>query len=269
MTGDVSCGWIQLDEKAIIQPTSSSELLIDPKPLMECRPIHILLVEDEPSLRDNVTIALESEAMLVSWAATGADADRLISAEKFDLVLLDVGLPDTSGFDLCREWRARRIELPILFLTARASEVDRIVGLEIGGDDYLVKPFSLRELVARIRAALRRVPKTLAVVGHDQVVKSAEGLMVDEIRMCILFDGEELELTRYEFRLMRLFLTNPGRVFSRGQLMDQVWEEPDCSLERTVDAHIKQLRAKLRDRGQPEDSIRTHRGLGYSFDPHS
>ncbi len=88
-------------------------------------------------------------------------------------------------------------------------------------------------------------------------------------RVCILFDGEELELTRYEFRLMRLFLTNPGRVFSRGQLMDQVWEEPDCSLERTVDAHIKQLRAKLRDRGQSEDSIRTHRGLGYSFDPHS
>jgi two-component system catabolic regulation response regulator CreB len=235
---------------------------------MECRPVHILLVEDEPSLRDNVTIALESEAMRVSWAATGADADRLISAEKFDLVLLDVGLPDTSGFDLCREWRVRRIELPILFLTARSSEVDRVVGLEIGGDDYLVKPFSLRELVARIRAALRRVPATLAAGGHDQVVKPAKGLMVNEMRMCILLDGEEMEFTRYEFRLMRLLLTNPGRVFSRGQLMDQVWEEPDCSLERTVDAHIKQLRAKLRDRGQSEDSIRTHRGLGYSFDPH-
>ncbi len=231
---------------------------------MECRPIHILLVEDEPSLRDNVVIALDSEAMRVSWAATGADAERLVSAEKFDLVLLDVGLPDTSGFDLCRAWRMRGMALPILFLTARGSEVDRVVGLEIGGDDYLVKPFSLRELVARVRAVLRRT--TAIQAAHDPGGQPAEGLSVDEIRMCILFDGEELELTRYEFRLMRLFLTNPGRVFSRGQLMDHVWEEPDSSFERTVDAHIKQLRAKLREYGQSEELIRTHRGLGYSFD---
>ena len=234
---------------------------------MDCRPIHILLVEDEPSLRDNVIIALESEAMRVSWAGTGMEADRLIVSEKIDLVLLDVGLPDTSGFDLCRSWRMKQVKLPILFLTARSAEVDRVVGLEIGGDDYLVKPFSLRELVARIRAVLRRAPMALEKANEEAGI--VNGLAVDEVRMCVLSDGAEMELTRYEFRLMRLFLKNPGRVYSRGQLMDQVWEEPDSALERTVDAHIKQLRAKLREHGKPEEMIRTHRGLGYSFDPQS
>lgn len=236
---------------------------------MDCRPIHILLVEDEPSLRDNVIIALESEAMRVSWAGTGMEADRLILSEKIDLVLLDVGLPDTSGFDLCRSWRMRQLKLPILFLTARSSEVDRVVGLEIGGDDYLVKPFSLRELIARIRAVLRRAPIAFSKesLNEESTVSGVKGLAVDEVRMCILTDGNEMELTRYEFRLMRLFLKNPSRVYSRGQLMDQVWEEPDSALERTVDAHIKQLRAKLREHGKSEDMIRTHRGLGYSFDP--
>jgi two-component system catabolic regulation response regulator CreB len=222
--------------------------------------IEILLVEDEPSLRDNVIIALEAEAMRVSWAGTGEEADRLLKAQRFDLVLLDVGLPDVSGFDLCRQWRPKWECLPILFLTARGSEVDRVVGLEIGADDYLVKPFSLREMVARIRAVLRRSG------GRGMPEASEGGMAVDEARMCIRVDGAEMELTRYEFRLMRVFLTNPGRVFSRGQLMDHVWEEPDCSLERTVDAHIKQLRAKLREMGKSEELIRTHRGLGYSFD---
>jgi len=228
--------------------------------MVELKPIAILLVEDEPSLRDNVIIALEAEAMRVSWAGTGEEAERLLSAEKFDLVLLDVGLPDVSGFDLCRRWRPKWQGLPILFLTARGAEVDRVVGLEIGADDYLVKPFSLRELVARIRAVLRRTG------AREMAEVNESGIVVDEVRMCIRVDGKEMELTRYEFRLMRVFLTNQGRVFSRGQLMDLVWEEPDCSLERTVDAHIKQLRAKLREMGKSEEMIRTHRGLGYSFD---
>lgn len=210
-------------------------------------------------MRDNVTIALEAEAMRVSWAGTGADAESLLLKETIDLILLDVGLPDTSGFDLCREWRARQIALPVLFLTARDSEIDRVVGLEIGGDDYLVKPFSLRELVARIRAVLRRMPHPPA----NDPPPAPSGLRVDDVGMRVLAAGRPLELTRYEFRLMRVFLTNPGRVYSRAQLMDLVWEEPDASFDRTVDAHIKQLRSKLGDRA---DSIRTHRGLGYSFD---
>lgn len=236
---------------------------------MDNRPIHILLVEDEPSLRDNVIIALESEAMRVSWAGTGMEADLLIASEKIDLVLLDVGLPDTNGFELCRSWRMKQVKLPILFLTARSSEVDRVVGLEIGGDDYLVKPFSLREMVARIRAVLRRAPMAVEKANGEAAANGVSGLVVDDVRMCVLIDGHGMELTRYEFRLMRLFLKNPSRVYSRGQLMDHVWEEPDSALERTVDAHIKQLRAKLREHGKSEEMIRTHRGLGYSFDPQS
>ena len=225
---------------------------------MDCRPPHILLVEDEPSLRDNVTIALEAEAMRVSWAGTGAAAEALLATEAFDLVLLDVGLPDTSGFDLCRAWRARQLSLPVLFLTARDSEIDRVVGLEIGGDDYLVKPFSLRELVARIRAVLRRMSQPPA----NDPPPPASGMWVDDVGMRVMADGHALELTRYEFRLMRVFLQNPGRVYSRAQLMDLVWEEPEASFDRTVDAHIKQLRAKL---GGRADAIHTHRGLGYSY----
>jgi two-component system, OmpR family, catabolic regulation response regulator CreB len=261
-------GSIPLDETPSMQPTYFVFSISDTKS-MDSKPIHILLVEDEPSLRDNVIIALESEAMRVSWAGTGLEADRLIASEKIDLVLLDVGLPDTSGFDLCRSWRMKQVKLPILFLTARSSEVDRVVGLEIGGDDYLVKPFSLREMVARIRAVLRRAPMGLDEVNEKKGTSGVKGLVVDDVRMCVLIDGHEMELTRYEFRLMRLFLKNPSRVYSRGQLMDHVWEEPDSALERTVDAHIKQLRAKLREHGKSEEMIRTHRGLGYSFDPQS
>ena len=225
---------------------------------MDRHPPHILLVEDEPSLRDNVIIALEAEAMRVIWAGTGADAEALLSTESIDLILLDVGLPDTSGFDLCRAWRANQVSLPVLFLTARDSEIDRVVGLEIGGDDYLVKPFSLRELVARIRAVLRRSPRMATAEPPD----SCPGLLVDDVGMRVLADGRPLELTRYEFRLMRVFLTHPDRVYSRAQLMDLVWEEPEASFDRTVDAHIKQLRAKL---GAHAHAIRTHRGLGYSY----
>lgn len=228
---------------------------------MDRRPPHILLVEDEPSLRDNVVIALEAEAMRVSWAGTGAEAERLLAATAFDLVLLDVGLPDTSGFDLCRDWRARRLAMPVLFLTARDSEIDRVVGLEIGGDDYLVKPFSLRELAARIRAVLRRAHPADPI---PDATPPASGLRVDDVAMRVVADGRPLELTRYEFRLLRVFLTNPGRVYSRAQLMDLAWEEPEASFDRTVDAHVKQLRAKL---GPHADSIRTHRGLGYSYTP--
>ncbi len=226
---------------------------------MDRHPPHILLVEDEPSLRDNVIIALEAEAMRVSWAGTGADADALLSGESIDVILLDVGLPDTNGFDLCRAWRANRLTLPVLFLTARDSEIDRVVGLEIGGDDYLVKPFSLRELVARIRAVLRRSQHAPAA----EPPHPSAGLHVDDVGMRVIADGRPLELTRYEFRLMRVFLQNPGRVYSRARLMDLVWEEHGASFDRTVDAHIKQLRAKL---GSRAGSIRTHRGIGYSYD---
>ncbi|MFN7343427.1 MAG: response regulator, partial [bacterium] len=135
----------------------------------------------------------------------------MIASEKIDLVLLYVGLPDTNGFELCRSWRMKQVKLPILFLTARSSEVDRVVGLEIGGDDYLVKPFSLREMVARIRAVLRRAPMAVEKANDEAAANGVSGLVVDDVRMCVLIDGHGMELTRYEFRLMRLFLKNPSR----------------------------------------------------------
>lgn len=242
---------------------------------MPAAPIHVLLVEDEPSIRDNILIALEAEAMRVSAAGTGGEAEAVLDAGGVDLVLLDVGLPDANGLDLCREWRARHPKLPVVFLTARGSEVDKVVGLEIGGDDYLVKPISLRELVARIRAVLRRsgrhsgnaaatLPYPASSLQHTPAA-SACRLIVDEARMRILADGQPLDLARTEFRLLRVFIQHPERVFSRAQLMDMAWEDPDAALERTVDAHVKQLRAKLRSALGGIDPIQTHRGLGYSY----
>ena len=243
----------------------------------------VLVVEDEPSITENILYSLESEGMQGLHAATGADAMRLLAAGRVDLVVLDVGLPDVNGFDLCREIR-RQWTLPVIFLTARSSEIDRVVGLEIGGDDYMVKPFSPRELTARVRAVLRRGggqgqgqgaategPEATAEAAPQRRSRAGSGgsapaLEVDDERMRICCCGQALALSRYEFRLLRILATHPGRVFSRSQLMDQAWEEPDASLERTVDAHIKSLRAKIREVCGGSEPIRTHRGLGYSLD---
>jgi len=234
---------------------------------MQANRSRILVVEDEPSICDNITYALESEGMEPVTAATGADALRLISSESFDLVLLDVGLPDSSGFDLCRQIRQNHAT-PVIFITARSDEVDRIVGLEIGGDDYVVKPFSPRELTARVRAVLRRSsnqpnppPPTTPNPNHH----SSGPFEIDHDRMEIRFCGKPLTLSRYEFRLLRTFIARPGRVFTRGQLMDHAWEEPEASLERTIDAHIRSLRAKMRSINPDIEPILTHRGTGYSL----
>ncbi|MEO0446335.1 MAG: winged helix-turn-helix domain-containing protein, partial [Verrucomicrobiota bacterium] len=186
-------------------------------------------------------------------------------------VILDVGLPDESGFDLCREFR-RSSEIPILFLTAREGEIDRVVGLELGADDYVTKPFSPRELVARVRAILRRTQGAGAANANspsreDSSLTSGrmDGFEIDEARRQIRFEGQLLTLTRYEYGMLLLFLAHPGRVFTRDQLMDHVWEEPESSLDRTVDAHVKSLRAKLRAIDEEAEVIVTHRGVGYSL----
>ena len=185
--------------------------------------------------------------------------------------MLDVGLPDIGGFDLCREIRKRH-GLPILFLTARAGEIDRVVGLELGADDYVVKPFSPRELAARIKAILRRTaavpgvpaaPAAATAPGPD--AKAAFPFRLDADRRVIAYFGSPLELSRYEYRLLTVLLEKPGRVWSREQLMDKAWDSPDSSLDRTVDAHVKSLRAKLREIRPDTEPIRTHRGMGYSL----
>lgn len=220
----------------------------------------ILLVEDEPSIADNIVYALKTEGFASTWCRTGQEALRYFASEAFALVILDVGLPDVSGFELCKEIRARS-SVPIVFLTARKAEIDRVVGLEIGADDYVMKPFSPRELTARIRAILRRTE-----AGENSARPNDPPLFaIDEERCRIQYGGTALQLSRYEFRLLRVLIQKPGRVYSRDQLMELAWEEPDTALDRTVDAHIKTLRAKLRAVRPEEDPIQTHRGLGYSL----
>jgi two-component system catabolic regulation response regulator CreB len=221
----------------------------------------ILVVEDEPSILDNITYSLETEGFEPHGCATGGEARAALAAGPWALVVLDVGLPDIVGFELCREIR-RTSNLPIIFLTARASEVDRVVGLEIGGDDYMVKPFSPRELSARVKAVLRRFQAAPAAV---ESAPAAGPFRIDEERAQIHFAGVRLILSSTEFRLLRALCAKPGRVFSRAQLMDIAWDDPGAALERTVDAHIKSLRAKLKEVSRETDPIETHRGFGYSL----
>ena len=219
----------------------------------------ILVVEDEPSILDNILYSLETEGFSPHGCATGGDARAALERGPWALVVLDVGLPDTVGFDLCKEIR-RTSNLPIIFLTARASEVDRVVGLEIGGDDYMVKPFSPRELCARVKAVLRRVQS-----APEKNDASPTAFRIDVERMQILYHDARLVLSGTEFRLLRAFCEKPGRVFSRAQLMDIAWDDPGAALERTVDAHVKSLRAKLKEARPDADPIETHRGFGYSL----
>ncbi|PAW62928.1 MAG: two-component system response regulator CreB [Opitutia bacterium Tous-C1TDCM] len=233
---------------------------------MDGRP-RILVIEDEPAIADTLLYALRTEGFAPEWCGTGREGLARLATEKIALVVLDVGLPDGSGFDFCKEIR-QRSAIPVLFLTARNSELDRVLGLEIGGDDYLVKPFSPRELTARVKAVLRRTGTAGVAVPVPAAPLPAAAdteWRVDDERCRISFRGRALELTRYEFRLLRVLVGRPGRVFTREQLMSAAWEEPEASLDRTVDAHIKTLRAKLRAAVPDADPIQTHRGLGYSL----
>ena len=217
----------------------------------------ILVVEDEAAIAETITYALQTEGFTPVWITTGRAALKALKEQPVALVVLDVGLPDMSGLDVCRELR-RSHAVPVIFLTARSSEVDKIVGLELGADDYLAKPFSPRELTARIRAVLRRS-------NGNAGAAAPAGWSHDEAKCRISFQGQALDLTRNEYRLLGALLAAPGRVFSRDQLMAAAWDDPGAALDRTVDAHIKTLRAKLRAVAPDTDPIVTHRGLGYSL----
>jgi two-component system, OmpR family, catabolic regulation response regulator CreB len=234
---------------------------------MDERP-SILVVEDEPAIADTLLYALKTEGFAPEWCTTGHAALALLDARHFALVVLDVGLPDGTGFDVCKRIRTKS-SVPIVFLTARNTELDRVLGLELGADDYLAKPFSPRELTARVKAILRRTNGTLVPGGvhlmEDKTPPSNAEFIVDEERCTITYRRVALELTRYEFRLLKTLVAKPGRVFSRDQLMAAAWEDPGASSDRTVDAHIKTLRAKLHAVAPDADPIQTHRGLGYSL----
>lgn len=222
----------------------------------------ILLVEDEAAIADTLVYTLENEGFVVRWARLAQDARAYLAGETVDLMLLDVGLPDGNGFDLCREIR-RSHDLPVIFLTARKEEIDRVVGLEIGGDDYVTKPFSPREVAARVKAILRR---SRPVAAQPQAgPEGGPAFTLDDVGQRIAYLGQWLSLSRYEYRILRTLVSRPGHVLSRAQLMDHAWEEPEASFDRAVDTHIKTLRAKLRAINAEARPIRTHRGMGYSL----
>lgn len=230
-------------------------------------PRRILVVEDEPIISENIQYALETEGMTAVPCATLGEAEMHLREQSFDLIVLDINLPDGSGFDFCRGLRSRQ-NTPVIFLTARSAEIDRVVGLEIGGDDYLVKPFSPRELTARIKAVLRRFTPPAAppaVPEKSRPRETAPPFRIDEDRKEIHYHGEALGLSRYEFRLLKVLVERPGKIFSRDELMDRAWDEPDSSTDRTVDAHIKKIRSKIRAVNSGTDPIETHRGYGYSL----
>ena len=218
----------------------------------------ILLAEDESAIAATVRYALRGEGYAAEHVLLGGEVVPRLRQGGVDLVLLDVGLPDRSGFDVCRDLRAFSA-VPLIFLTARNDEVDRVLGLELGADDYIGKPFSPRELVARVRARLRRH----ANEGQAQARGRFE---LDPDGHRIRYDGQALDLTRYEYALLAELLRRPGAILSRAQLLDRAWEAALESGERTVDTHVKTLRAKLRAVVPGSDPIRTHRGVGYSLD---
>ena len=225
---------------------------------------HILIVEDEAAIADTLIYALQGEGFTTTWLSLAGEALALQAREPADLWILDVGLPDMSGFDVCRALR-RHSDIPVLFLTARSDEIDRIVGLELGGDDYVAKPFSPREVVSRIRAILRRLRPERLANGAAPAPENSPVFAVDRNSLRIAFHGTWLNLTRYEYLLLALLLERPGRILSRPQIMESVWQDGGESLERTVDTHIKTLRGKLRALRPDDEVIVTHRGLGYSI----
>lgn len=222
---------------------------------------HVLLVEDEPAIADTLIYALQTEHFSVTHCLTGHEAIATYSPSNHSLIILDIGLPDLSGLDVCRHIRQHG-STPILFLTARNSETDRILGLELGGDDYVTKPFSPREIVARVRAILRRTQSTPAPLPNVH----ASTWSHDASSMRILLHGTPLDLTAHEYKILCILMNAPGRVFSRDQLLTHAWVDPGSVTDRTIDAHIKSLRSKIRTCSPgAEAHIETRRGLGYSF----
>lgn len=224
----------------------------------------ILLLEDEQAIADTLLYALQSEGFDVRHVRLAREALAAFEQTPPDLAILDVGVPDGNGFDVCRAIR-KTSELPIVFLTARHEEIDRVLGLELGADDYVVKPFSPREVCARVRAILRRSAAAAPSAAPVPEPVPTGLLTLDEKAQRIACAGEFLALTRYEFLLLSTLLKRPQRIFSRAELMELVWGGAPHTSDRTVDAHVKLLRAKLREHGLQAEVIQTHRHMGYSL----
>lgn len=228
----------------------------------------LLLLEDDPAIARTVAYALERDGLAVTHSVLVHDARQQLQRTRFDLLVLDVGLPDGSGLDLLRDVRsaAPTAALPVLMLSAHGEEIDRVLGLELGADDYLTKPFSPRELAARVKALLRRAGHGN---GHTAATPAASAPALfhdDEAGQRISLRGQALPLTRREYRLLSHLLRGAGRIHSRDALLAAAWGDDSESTDRTVDTHIKTLRAKLRELDPAREYISTHRGMGYCLD---
>lgn len=237
----------------------------------------VLIAEDESGIADTLQYVLKSDGFVPVWCATAQAALAEFASQPPAIVILDIGLPDMNGFELFKRLQAMSRagggpDVPMLFLTARNDEIDRVVGLELGADDYIAKPFSPRELVARVRTILRRsgalasaAPGPAAPSSAPATPAPSQPFALDNERMQIRYYGRLLELSRYEYGLLRLMIQRPGRVFTREELLQLVWDDASDSFDRTVDAHIKTLRAKLREVAPQVEPIRTLRGTGYAL----
>ena len=224
------------------------------------RQTQVLIVEDEAKIAELLRDYLEQTGYATHWIDNGDDVDGWIRGNDPDLVLLDLMLPGKDGLTVCRELR-QHSQVPVIIVTARVDEIDRLLGLELGADDYVCKPFSPREVVARVKALLRRVEMTRSDAGE-----AYPGLAIDEDRFEATFGGQVLTLTPVEFRLLALLAGQPGRVFSRNQLMDRIYVDGRVVSDRTVDSHVKNLRQKIADAGGNDDMIRSIYGVGYKMD---
>ena len=224
----------------------------------------VLVVEDEESFVDALVVGLKREGFLVKVARDGLEALTLFDAVQPDLVLLDVMLPKMSGIDVCREIRSKS-RVPIVMVTAKGSEIDTVVGLEVGADDYVTKPYRLRELVARMRAVLRRAPRGAEGEEPGEVLEVGD-VRLDPERHEVTVRGEKVSLPLKEFELLELFLSNPGRVLTRETLIDRVWGPHYVGDTKTLDVHVKRLRAKVEEEPSTPKRITTIRGLGYKYE---
>ena len=224
----------------------------------------ILIADDEPSVRDSVGYALNQEGFEVTPAVDGTEAEELLAGDfDYDLLILDIMMPGASGLDICREVRSRSA-VPIILLTAKDAEVDKVVGLEVGADDYVTKPFSVREVLGRVRAMLRRRELDRSPLPESSKIVSGP-VTIDLARHVVTIHGKTVSLTRSEFQLLRLLAARPGEVFKRSQIMEELWQTEFDGDERACDVHISNLRQKVETDPQRPELVLTVRGIGYKF----
>jgi len=223
----------------------------------------ILLVDDEDAVQKLLTYPLERDGYTVVPARDGEEALQRFEQQRVDLVVLDIMLPKLDGLEVCKRLRSTS-QVPIIMLTARDDELDKVVGLELGADDYITKPFSIREFRSRVRALLRRAAVT-PVVDQESETIAADGLIVDLGRRTVSVDGKPIQLTYVEFEILRTMMARPGRVFSRNMLLEQLWGDSSYRDPRTIDVHIRHLREKLEADSRDPKFIQTVRGVGYRF----